>query len=171
MNKKNIQIKKKSDPSVDGYRLKVLAITETGTIITSGNDIFDYGVIFQHGIQYNSSPLPIDISSSFALSNIFVGRTIRIYVKEITEILGRKVAISTIEISGKNDYDEEVYNNMVVGSTYHLTLFDYNDEFVSSMNSSSITYIESKYDIDKKFMNSGYSKGDNPIVFFHKIKK
>lgn len=47
----------------------------------------------------------------------------------------------------------------------------YNDEFVSSMNSSSITYIETNYDIDKKFMNSGYSKEDNPIVFFHKIKK
>lgn len=47
----------------------------------------------------------------------------------------------------------------------------YNDEVVSSMNSSSVTYIESNYNIDKKFMSRGYSKGDNPIVFFHKIKK
>lgn len=133
MNKKSTNIKNKREhyPSLDGYWLKVLAITETGTIITTGNNEFDYAVIFQNGIQYDSTPLPIDISSSFAKANIVVGRTIRIYVNYISVIAGKKVAISTIEISGKNPEDENVYNSLVVGETYHLTVFDYNDEYVT----------------------------------------
>lgn len=128
MNKKTNNINNFSE---DGYKVKVLAITDTGSIITSGNELFDYGVIFQHGIQYDSTPLPVDLSSTFAASNIIVGQKIRIYVGAITEISDRKVAIATIEISGRNDDDERMFKNMVVGKTYHVTVFDYNDEYVT----------------------------------------
>lgn len=121
----------KYDPVYDGYKVKVLAITDTGSIITSGNSDFDYGIIFQNGILYNSTPLPIDISSNFASSNIIVGKFIRIYVSYFSKIEGKKVAISTIEISGRNDDDEEAFHKMEVGKTYHLTVFDYNDVFVT----------------------------------------
>ena len=50
-----------TNTSIDGYKVQVLAITDTGSIITSGCGDFDYGVVFQHGIQYESTPLPIDI--------------------------------------------------------------------------------------------------------------
>lgn len=128
MNKKTNNINNFSE---DGYKVKVLAITDTGSIITSGNGLFDYGVIFQHGIQYDSTPMPVDLSSTFAASNIIVGKKIRIYVSAITEISDRKVAIATIEISGRNDDDERMFKNMVVGKTYHVTVFDYNDEYIT----------------------------------------
>lgn len=120
-----------SNPSIDGYKVQVLAITDTGSIITAGCNDFDYGVVFQHGIQYESTPLPIDIASNFAPNNISVGKKIRIYVNSITEIDGRKVAISTIETAGRNEEDEIVFMNMVVGQNYRLTVFDYNDEYVT----------------------------------------
>ena len=119
------------DPIEDGYLVMVLAITDTGSIITSGNKDFDYGIVFQHGILYESTPIPIDLSSSFAAPNIRVGEKIRIYVNSISKISGYKVAISTIEISGKNNDDEEAFKKMVIGESYHLTVFDYNDIFVT----------------------------------------
>jgi hypothetical protein len=76
---KSKKIKSKvSTPSLDGYKVKVVAISDTGTIITSGCESFDYGIIFQHGILYDSKPLPIDIACSFVSSNISIGRIIRI---------------------------------------------------------------------------------------------
>ena len=119
------------NPEYDGYKVKVLAITDTGSIITSGNDVFDYGIIFQNGILYDSTPLPIDIASSFATSNISIGGNIRIYCSYISEIAGKRVAISTIEIAGKNDEDERIYKSLVVGNLCHATVFDFNDEYVT----------------------------------------
>ena len=123
--------KKSYNPDVDGYLVNVLAITDTGTIITSGGDGFEYGIIFQHGIQYDSKPLPIDLSSTFAKPNIPIGKRIRMYVSEIKNISGVIVAISTIEIAGKNQEDEDAFNDMRVGDLFHLTVFDYNDEYVT----------------------------------------
>ena len=120
---------KKYNPYEDGYRVKVLAITDTGSIITSGSGDFEYGIVFQNGILYNSKPLPIDIASTFAAPNIQVGSKIRIYVSYFSKISGHRVAISTIETSGRND--EDAFNKMEVGKTYHLTVFDYNDVFVT----------------------------------------
>ena len=122
---------KKYNPYEDGYRVKVLAITDTGSIITSGSGDFEYGIVFQNGILYNSKPLPIDIASTFAAPNIQVGSKIRIYVSYFSKISGHRVAISTIETSGRNDEDEDAFNKMEVGKTYHLTVFDYNDVFVT----------------------------------------
>lgn len=78
-------ITNKYDPVYNKFKVKVLAITDTGSIITSGNSDFDYGVIFQNGILYNSTPLPIDLSSTFASSNIVVGGNIRICVSSISQ--------------------------------------------------------------------------------------
>lgn len=160
-----------TNPSIDGYKVQVLAITDTGSIITSGCGDFDYGVVFQHGIQYESTPLPIDISSTFAPNNIAVGKKIRIYVNAITKIDGRKVAISTIEISGKNDDDENVFKNMVVGRSYRLTVFDYNDEYVTLRvpGSSLRGYIDAKAIPDPEIgeeYNLRLSKKGNSVFQF-----
>ena len=160
-----------TNPSIDGYKVQVLAITDTGSIITSGCGEFDYGVVFQHGIQYESTPLPIDISSTFAPNNIAVGKKIRIYVNAITKIDGRKVAISTIEISGKNDDDENVFKNMVVGRSYHLTVFDYNDEYITLRvpGTSLRGYIDAKAILDPEVgeeYNLRLSKKGNSVFQF-----
>ena len=118
--------------SKDIYQVKVLAITDTGSIITSGyKDVFSYGIIFQHGILYNSTPLPIDLACAFASANIKLGTNIPIHVISLKEISERKVAISTIEIGGGNSDDEAIYNGMVIGQSYHLEVYDCNDEYIT----------------------------------------
>lgn len=163
------------DPIKDGYLVSVLAITDTGSIITSGTGDFDYGAVFQHGILYESTPLPIDISSTFAAPNIRVGGKIRIYVSSISIISGYKVAISTIEISGKNSDDEEAFNKMAVGNSYHLTVFDYNDIFVTLRvpGTSLRGYIDAKA-IDSPEIGKEYdlvlSKKGNSVFQFMKFE-
>lgn len=155
------------NPEIDGYKVVVLAITDTGSIITSGAEGFDYGIVFQHGIQYDSKPLPIDISSTFAAPNILVGSKIRIYVNSITKISGCKVAISTIEIAGENKEDEDEFRKMEVGKTYHLTVFDYNKEYVTLrvpgtslrgyIDAKAIPHPEIGQEYDLRLAKKGYS--------------
>lgn len=47
----------------------------------------------------------------------------------------------------------------------------YHDELVSLVQPYSIVYLENHYDIDNIFTKQGYTKEDNPVVFFYKIKK
>ena len=124
--------KSKNNASKTSDNVKVLAITDTGTIITAGlNNAFDYGLIFQHNILYDSKPLPIDLSSNFAHTNLRVGHTLPVKVNKITNIDGKAVAILSIEIGLTNKDDEVVFEQLKVGKKYLLTIYEINEDYIT----------------------------------------
>ena len=92
-NKKNIS---KNNPAMNGNQLKknfsnslsvgILRITDTGTVITLGSSQFDYGVLFQHHVQYKKNPIPVDLASAYICDNLKVGQEIDVTVEAVNLI-------------------------------------------------------------------------------------
>lgn len=151
-NKKNIS---KNKPAMNGNKLKnnlsnslsveILKITDTGTVITLGSSQFDYGVLFQHHVQYKRNPIPVDLASAYICDNLKIGQKIDVTIEAVNHIDGKKVGILKFDIAGLNEEEDAIFNNMMVGEKYQLSIFDYNDEYITLQvpNTSLRGYIDS----------------------------